>query len=273
MPLPAAIRSFNERYLNDPIGKNQPLLSDFEVQGAIYSWINKRDELPVTDAELEELRKVAVTGRLPPKAELEVLTRFQPNDELQFDAWSVRLRMPRGEGGGTYAYRIRDRWLRVKELKERKISWGTKSASGLQVGLWLDPSSEVFTKGQQVVPHFFFRNAGDKEQSISLPRIMTHSYYEGLLVSDDVGRTIQIDQDESPGGPVGWTRLPFAPGAQHQVTGLPIAVGQVKRAAGVETVICAEPGQQCRLKFLLDDYLDKDAPPLDTGEVRFTVAP
>jgi hypothetical protein len=68
--------------------------------------------------------------------------------------------------------------------------------------------------------------------------------------------------------------LPFPPGAEHEVVGMRVAVGMVKRAPGVETVLCAEPGQQCRLKFLLDDYLSKDDPKraLETGELRFAAA-
>ena len=271
--LSTAIKAFNQRHLNDPIGKNQPLLSEAEVIAAIVGWASKRDDLPVTNAEFDELQTIAVTGTLPPKAEIEVLTSFQPNDELQFDAWSVRLRLQRGEGGGSYAYTIRNRWLRVKALKERKISWGPAAANGLQVGVWIDPPGSVFAKGQQFVPHFYFRNAGQKDQSISLPRIMTRSYYEGLLVADDSGAAIEYDQDKGPSGPVGWIQMPFAPGAEHEVMGMPIAVGQVKRAPGVETVLCLTSGQQCRLKFLLDNYLDRESKePLGTGEIRFSLA-
>ena len=273
-PLLAAIHGFNERYKNHPLGKDQPALTMDEVYAAIRWWTTQRNKLPVTNEEFRELEKISETGQLPAKAEFEVLTSFQPNDELLFDAWSVRIRMPHGKDGGTYAYTIRDRWLRVKKLNERKIAWGPVSKSGLQVGVWIDPPGEVFAKGQQFVPHFYFRNAGDKEQSISLPRIMTHSYYETLHITDDSGRNLQFDRDEGPGGPVGWTQLPFPPGAEHEVTGLPVAVGMVKRAPGVETVLCAEPGQQCRLKFSLDDYLSKDDPkgPLETGELRFAAA-
>lgn len=273
LPLDAAVHLFNAQGANDSIGKDQPVLSADEVLGALRSWIRKRAELPVTNAEFRELEKIVETGQLPPKAELEVLTSFQPNDELLFDAWSVRLVMPRGKDGGTYAYVIRDRWLRVKKLKERQIAWGPVAKNGLQVGLWIDPPSEVLTKGQQIVPHFYFRNAGEKDTSISLPRLMTHSYYSALQVTDDKGEKIEMEQDEGPAGPVGWTQSGFPAGAEQEITGLPIVVGQVKRAPGVETVICAEPGQQCRLRFVVDNYLEPEAKEtLTTGEMRFALA-
>jgi hypothetical protein len=273
MPLEAAIKAFNQRHLNDPVGKDQPLLTLPEVAAAIRAWGAMRDEAPVTDGEFEAFQAIAQTGKLPAKAEFEVLTGFQPNDELQFTAWSVRIRMPRGKEGGSYAYTIRERWLRVKKLKEREIAWGPVAKNGLQVGLWIDPPSPVLTKGQQVVPHFYFRNASGKDATISLPRLMTHGYYKALQATDDTGEKIQTEQDEGPGGPVGWIEMPFAAGAEHEVTGLPIAVGQVKRGPGVETVICAVPGQQCRLRFVLSNYLDRKSDEvLQTGELRFAAA-
>ncbi len=276
-PLTPAIDAFNERHRSHSIGKDQPPITKDEILTALRVWLTRREKLPVTNAEFRELEKIAATEQLPPGAELEVLTSFQPDNEWQFEAWSVRLRVSHGpdggRGGGSYAYTIRDRWLKARRIGERKISWGPKADNGLQVGLWLDPASEVFAKGQQVVPHFFFRNAGDKELGISLPRIMTHSYYEAMQVTDDKGEAIQIDQDGSPGGPVGWTQLPFTPGAMHEVVGLPIVLGQVKRPPGVETVICAAEGQECRLRFSVDNYLDPDAAEkARTGEVRFRLA-
>jgi hypothetical protein len=273
-PLSEAIQRFNVRNAEHSIGKSQPPLTREEVLSALHWWIKKRAELPITNAEFDKLQALVSTEELPPAAELEVLTSFKPNDEWQFEAWSVRLRMPRADGGGSYAYTIRDRWLKAKRIGERKISWGPETPNGVQVGLWLDPPSEVYTKGQQVVPHFFFRNSGVVGDSISLPRIMTRSYYEAIQVTDDKGETIQIDQEEGPTGPVGWTQLPFTPGAMHEVIGLPIVLGQVKRPPGVETVICAVEGQECRLRFGVDDYVNKDRAekPTTTGQIRFRLA-
>ncbi len=107
--LAEAVEQFNSRALMDPIGKTQPPLTEEEVIAAIR-WADHED-FPVTSHEFAAYKKIAETKKLPPGAELEVISRFVPNDEYEFKAWSVRLRMPRSSGHGSYAYSIRQRWI------------------------------------------------------------------------------------------------------------------------------------------------------------------
>jgi hypothetical protein len=52
-----------------------------------------------------------------------MLTGFEPNDQMAFEAWSVRVRMPRPATGGTYGFVVRERLLRSRliGLEERKV--------------------------------------------------------------------------------------------------------------------------------------------------------
>jgi hypothetical protein len=108
-PLGEAIRLFNARAAEDRIGKDQPPLTMGEVLAAIRWWRFDRRAAPVEDSEFEDFQKIAETGVLPPGAALEVIRGFQPTDQIEFTAWSVRIRMPRGSG--SYAYVIRNRMI------------------------------------------------------------------------------------------------------------------------------------------------------------------
>ena len=50
-----------------------------------------------------------------------MLTGFEPNQEFVFEAWSVRIRMPKQNG--TYAFGIRERMIRSRLIgaEERKV--------------------------------------------------------------------------------------------------------------------------------------------------------
>ena len=269
-PLAAAIKAFNERYSSHPIGKDQPPLTEDEVVAAIRWWGTKRNNAPVTEAEFHEFQKIADTRMLPEKAEFELLTSFRPADQLEFDAWSVRIRMPGGRG--TYAYVIRDRWIRSRSLNQQEIAWGTPGKNGIQAGVLFEPRNEVYAVGQRVVPRFFYRNVGQQELEANFPNVMTHSYYDKLHAVDATGAPIPIDQDPSPGGPVGWMKMDLPRGAVHELSGLAIVIGDVPRDPSVETVIRAQPSQSCRVRFTLPNCADSDADPLPTGDIEFTVS-
>ncbi len=117
-----AVSTFNARAGENPIGKEQPLLTEEEVIAAIRWWEFHRKESPVSDEEFRAFRNAAETRRLPAGWELEVLTGFEPNHQVTFEAWSVRLRMPR-ENGMTYAFSIRERMVRsrLSGPEERKV--------------------------------------------------------------------------------------------------------------------------------------------------------
>lgn len=121
--LAKAIRTFNARAATQALGKTQPPLTQDEVIAAIR-WINvDKSEHGVTEVEYAALLKIAETGQLPPGAALEVLTKYEPNDTLVVSVWSVRLRMPHGEYGGTYAFPIREQRISSRLIgpEERKV--------------------------------------------------------------------------------------------------------------------------------------------------------
>lgn len=121
--LAGAIRMFNAQAAREAIGKTQPPLTEDEVVAAIR-WIDAgRTEHGVKAEEYTALLKIAETRQLPPGAELEALTEFEPNDAIVVTAWSVRLRMPHGENGGTYAFPIREQMIasRLIGSEERKV--------------------------------------------------------------------------------------------------------------------------------------------------------
>ena len=114
---------FNKQAARETIGKTQAPLTEDEVIAAIR-WINaSRTESGVKEAEYSALLKIAETRQLPPGADLEVLTEFEPNDTVVVTAWSVRLRMPHGEYGGTYAFPIREQMIASRLIgpEERKV--------------------------------------------------------------------------------------------------------------------------------------------------------
>ncbi len=126
-----AVQAFNARAANGPIGKEQPPLTEEEVSAAIRWRALDRKQLPVTDAEFRAFLTVAETRKLPLGSQLEVITHFEPNDEVTFEAWSVRLVMPRQEQkGSTYAFLIRERLIRSRQIgeEERKVihAWQKK---------------------------------------------------------------------------------------------------------------------------------------------------
>jgi hypothetical protein len=108
-PLAEAIGAFNVRAAEDKIGKDQPPLTMEEALAAIRWWRFDRKKAPVEDSEFEDFQRIAETRVLPPGAAIEVIRGFQPTNEIEFTAWSVRIRMPRG--GGSYAYAIRERMI------------------------------------------------------------------------------------------------------------------------------------------------------------------
>lgn len=116
-----AVGTFNERALKNPIGKEQPPLTEEEVIAAIRWSDLDRKQLPVSDEEYRAFRNIADTRRLPKGSEFEVLTGFEPNQKFVFEAWSVRIRMPKENG--SYAFVIRERMIRSRLIgaEERKV--------------------------------------------------------------------------------------------------------------------------------------------------------
>ncbi|QDT28379.1 Serine/threonine-protein kinase PrkC [Gimesia panareensis] len=272
-PLAAAIHGFNSAHRSLG-GIDQPPLTEEEVVAAIRRMKTRRNELDVTNAEFAALQKIADQRQLPEDVGFELLNLFQPGDGNEYLIWSIRLTLPRISNRvpyPRYTIILRKQYVRSQAIDNGKIAWGPVAENGLQAGVRFEPHKEQYATGQQVLPRFYYRNTGDQFVEISLPRLMTHSYYTKLSAVDDTGKPIPIDQDRKPAGPVGWWVLPFGFGVQHEIRGLPIRLGDMERGQA-ETVIQAKPGQSVRVRFTLPNYADNNAPPLKTGEIRFSMA-
>ena len=130
--LSEALRVFNARAKNNPIGKSQPPLTKNEIIAAIRWALVNPDELPVSDKTLQTLREITNSHQLPPGFELEVLTDFVPDNQIEVTKWSVRLRIP-AEPQGTTCISIREKPIRSRLLgeEEKKVmeKWQKKWAS------------------------------------------------------------------------------------------------------------------------------------------------
>lgn len=272
-PLAAAIHGFNATHRSLG-GMDQPPLTEEEVVAVIRWMKTKRNELDVSNAEFSALQKIADQRQLPEDVDFEILKMFQPGDGFEYLVWSIRLTLPRIENNvpyPRYTINVRKQYVRSQAIDNGKIVWGPVADNGLQAGVRFEPQNEQYATGQQVLPRFYYRNTGDQFVEIMLPRLMTHNYYTELSAVDDTGKPIPIAQDKKPAGPVGWWLLPFGFGSQHEIRGLPIRLGDVERGQA-ETVIQAKPGQSVRVRFTLPNYADKNAPPLKTGEIQFSMA-
>jgi hypothetical protein len=120
--LDEAIRVFNANAKDHSIGKMQPPLREEEVIAAIRWARIHASDLPVSDETLETLERIARVKELPAGFDLEVLSGYEPNDEVTFDVWSIRLRIPR-EPGGTTCVMIREQWVKSREIgpEERRV--------------------------------------------------------------------------------------------------------------------------------------------------------
>jgi len=178
--------------------------------------------------------------------------------------------------GSTYAFEIRRQYVHSEGIddvkrKAQTTAWGPVAENGLQAGVRFEPYNETYATGQQVTPVFYYRNTSKAAIQASFPRLMTHSYYKKVIAVDKDGKPIAIDQDPNPTGPVGWIEEPLQPGAQHEIMGLPILLGDVDRGAA-ETVVRAEAGQSLRIHFELSNVGQDHRASISTGEVLLSIA-
>src|SRR5262249_20235677 len=151
------------------------------------------------------------------------------------------------------AYEIRWHYVHSEVVVESEIAWGAARASGLQAGVLLAPGGDSYASGQQVAPTFYYRNTGKQELRVAFPRLMTRGYYNKLVAIDAAGSGLPTEQTQEPAFPVGWMQLPLAPGAIHEIGGLPIMLGDVPRGSA-ETLIKAAVGQSVHLRFEVPDF-------------------
>jgi serine/threonine protein kinase len=204
---------------------------------------------------------------------------------------------------------FRTHYVKVSTIDEGKIAWGPVANNGLQAGVLFESlhgihgstSTSESSRGgglgadlggtglgggggmsssrainpklpleTQITPTFYFRNTADKHKEASFPNIMTHSYYKKLEATLTSSKQLPVETNKDPAGPVGWLQMPFAFGAQHDIRGLPILLGEGDRG-DAESIIRVSKGDKIRVRFTLDNYGDKDAEPLVTDWVEFTV--
>ena len=142
VPLDAAVRKFNARAAEHPIGKAQPPLTDDAVIAAIRWNLLDREKLNISDETARLLDAVPQTRTLPEEFTLEFEEGYEPNDRVTFDAWMVKLRIPGGvygADGGSTAIVISKRMIRSRLIgeEERKVinAWGEKERKrGASVG-------------------------------------------------------------------------------------------------------------------------------------------
>jgi hypothetical protein len=119
-----AVRQFNERCERNGIGKDEQPLKPEAVVAAIRWEMLHREMLAVSDETLRVLGHIAEGGPLPNGYALEVLTGYEPNDEVTFNVWSVRLRVPGGSfPGGTTCITIEEKMVNSRSIgpEERKV--------------------------------------------------------------------------------------------------------------------------------------------------------
>ena len=136
--LAESVGVFNYLAERDVIGKTQSPLTEEEVITAIRWALLEPRKLSVSDKTLQSLRKTIEAHELPSGFELEVITDFQPNDQMEVTKWSVRLRIPR-EPQGTTSISIREQPIRSRLFgeEERKVieKWQKKwQAEGMAFG-------------------------------------------------------------------------------------------------------------------------------------------
>ncbi len=100
--LQIAVHGFNREALHDPVGRNQPPLTQAEVISVI------QDSLPRLRAEVRTVyERIAHSGYLPEGARLYPITKFTTNPGGSRRVWWVNLDVSLGGGFG-YGMRIRE---------------------------------------------------------------------------------------------------------------------------------------------------------------------
>ncbi len=115
-PLADAVKAFNEKAAEDPIGKDQPPLTVDEVVAAIRAW-NRLEVPEFPDQVCDAFTQIAQTRSLPPGAAFESLNGWFPGGDYHFDVWWVRVVVTNRDGRG-FSFVIRERMIRSRTVDE-----------------------------------------------------------------------------------------------------------------------------------------------------------
>lgn len=122
--LAVAVNAFNKEAAQDPFAKDQPALTEDAVIAAMRWAMLDRKKLLVSDETFRTLGEIIATRSLPKGFDLEKLSGYAPNDQVTFDVWSVRLRIPGGPyPEGTTCIMIQENMIRSRVIgeEERKV--------------------------------------------------------------------------------------------------------------------------------------------------------
>ena len=174
--------------------------------------------------------------------------------------------------GWTFAYILREQHVRSEGIEQKNsgISWGSSQEDGLQAGVRFTPRNLTYKPGQVVTPVFYYRNNGKLLLDTSYPNVMAHGYYKKIVAVDAAGKEIPIEQERSPGGTGRLATDRLEPGRMHEVSGLPILLGDGERGTA-ETAIRAKPGQSVHVRFVLPRPDKENAKPIETGDAVFSI--
>ena len=273
-PLAKAIEHFNDLCRDRDLGTHPPLTED-EVIAAILGWNARREEAPVSDEDFEVFQSIATTRRLPKNCTIDLRNHIRPDDRELYRVWSIRLRMNAHDASKSFAFPLRERFISFTEVKESDIHWGPPATNGLQAGVRLSPPSSSLTFRQPVLLEFVFRHSG-KELMGRNPNIYS---YDAIKVFDSAGNPIRVVHHRGNSATVKVGRatkwwhggeLNIRPASDNADFERESNM-EVQTFSSPKAIIYAEPGQSCRMRFVVSDPTDVAVEKMKTGEVAFKV--
>jgi hypothetical protein len=128
------VKKFNQSAAKDPIGKNEPALTEDEVVAAIRGCVKQK--YPDMPAETyAAMKRIADTGQLQKGSAIEHLNSWGVINGYNFDVWWVDLNIPSSDGKGGYTYRIRDRKIKAYPVKAANNHAATDEPANIKADL------------------------------------------------------------------------------------------------------------------------------------------
>ncbi len=151
--LAGAIAAFNERWKDDPVGREQPPLTEDEVIAAIRVWLPDREtgaiaggvrtNVTPADAPIDAFKAIAETRRMPVGATFGATKSRDVGDDQLYAGWWVALALAKAQPNpagrvapareGSHPFSIRERLVRSVPLEEvlKDEEAGERRQSGL----------------------------------------------------------------------------------------------------------------------------------------------